>query len=146
MENLETLYDGDIPNGVYRYAGRASTAEILKMGARDALFPAQLNGSAIDNKTKFISATGRALRFPDYSATNWDAFEESLRDLSWLPGTGCLIVYGDPYYFAQAAPKDWATALTILTDTAAYWQERQQPFYVMLRRTLGSASAVPLLR
>jgi hypothetical protein len=146
MENLEALQDGDIANGVYRYAGRAGTADILKMGARGALFPAQLNGSAIDSKTAFISVTGRALRFPDYSATNWDAFEESLRDLSWLPGTGCLIVYGDPYYFAQAAPKDWATALTILKETAAYWQKKQQPFYVLLRRTLGSAPDVPLLR
>lgn len=41
--------------------------------------------AGILSKIMLLEALGTALRFPDYYGTNWDAFEECVRDLSWLP-------------------------------------------------------------
>lgn len=39
-----------------------------------------LDTRGADTKAAFLTAAGACLRFPAYSAANWDAFEESLRD------------------------------------------------------------------
>ena len=39
----------------------------------------------IQNKGALLNAVSDALCFPDYFGGNWDALEECIRDLSWLP-------------------------------------------------------------
>lgn len=43
----------------------------------------------------------RQLKFPSYFGRNWDAFEECLTDLEWLPGCSYVIVV--------RAGEHWAT-------------------------------------
>jgi hypothetical protein len=42
---------------------------------------------AARGKEKVLSVLSRALRFPRYFGWNWDALEECLGDLSWMPPT-----------------------------------------------------------
>ena len=49
----------------------------------------------VADKRSTLAALGRALQFPDYYATNLDALEECLRDLSWLPVGPVEIVWED---------------------------------------------------
>ena len=39
----------------------------------------------IRSKEKLLAVFADKLRFPKYFGWNWDAFEECLKDLSWLP-------------------------------------------------------------
>jgi hypothetical protein len=41
--------------------------------------------AAISRKEELLTTLARRLCFPDYFGGNWDAFEECVRDLSWLP-------------------------------------------------------------
>ena len=62
----------------------------------------------------FLLAAGQALAFPGYYGRNWDAFEEMVNDLSWLPAAGYVILYDYVYRFAAAQPEAWQVALAIL--------------------------------
>lgn len=39
----------------------------------------------LKNKNELLATAGAALGFPDYFGHNWDAFDECLNDLAWLP-------------------------------------------------------------
>jgi Barstar (barnase inhibitor) len=39
----------------------------------------------ISSKAALLALLAEQLRFPGYFGWNWDAFEECVRDLSWLP-------------------------------------------------------------
>ncbi len=69
------------------------------------------------------SALADALRFPDWAGHNWDAVEDCLTDLSWLPaGPRLLIIDGLPGQ-ALRAPA-WADMVVELAATAVRWWAR----------------------
>jgi hypothetical protein len=39
----------------------------------------------VTTKEEIIATLAKALEVPDYFGANWDALDESLRDLSWVP-------------------------------------------------------------
>jgi hypothetical protein len=145
METLDSLLDGAVAPGIYRLAGGGSSSALVQGVARWGWQGWRLNGATIEDKTTFLEACARAMHFPGYFGRNWDAFEESITDLSWWPAAGYLLIYETPYPFARRAPRDWRIALGILGDAARDWQARGRPFYTLLRRTYGAAPGVPLL-
>jgi RNAse (barnase) inhibitor barstar len=67
----------------------------------------------------------RALGFPDYFGHNWDALEECLTDLEWLPAKGYILLVTDA---AQLLPNDdteYETFLEILRDAGEAWGNGQ---------------------
>ena len=63
-----------------------------------------------------FAAFNSALSFPAYFGYNWDAFEECLRDLSWISEQSVKIVHRDMPL--QADPAQCKTYLSILADLA----------------------------
>ena len=49
-------------------------------------------GGSLDSKENVFKAIAGAMGFPDYFGMNWDAFDECLNDLSWLPSSRFVIV------------------------------------------------------
>lgn len=49
----------------------------------------------ITDKAILLSLFSHLLQFPDYFGNNWDAFEECLRDLSWLPEGPVVLAHSD---------------------------------------------------
>lgn len=88
----------------------------------------QVNGPlvlriAYADKPVLIRNMGAALRFPDWCGANWDALEDCLSDLSWLPASGYVLV------FEGASPgDDLGVLVDVLRSAAEWWAGRGKPF------------------
>jgi hypothetical protein len=71
------------------------------------------------SKPEMLSWYGSNLGLPGHFTHNWDAFEQGLRDLSWI-GHGHIWLRhaGLPL---DNVPADLTTYLAILIDTVRYW-------------------------
>ncbi len=79
-----------------------------------ASIPAGLGG-----KDRLLAGVSDALQFPAYFGANWDALDECLRDLSWLPQRRIIILHLD----LPALPATEAiTYLELLTSCIRDWK------------------------
>jgi hypothetical protein len=67
------------------------TTEVPVAAEVEGLF-AEIDGAAINSRDELLDAIAAQLEFPAYFGHNWDALEECLRDLSWLPASGYVLV------------------------------------------------------
>lgn len=144
-DQVEALFSGAVAPGVYRTRLRAAPATLAHAAERQAWRAFHLNGRALATKAQFLTASARAMDFPSYFGHNWDAFEESLNDLTWAPAQGYLVVFDGAGHFAQAQPDEFAVALDILRESVKRWHKLGIPLIVLLRGTGRAASDVPKL-
>jgi RNAse (barnase) inhibitor barstar len=132
---LQDLLAGGTPPGVYRFLGRAAPETITGLAEAAGWRCFHVDGTQIASKPALLEATAAAVDFPAYCGRNWDALEECLRDLSWAPAKGYLILWDDARVLAKADPRAFATAADILRSVSEYWQSKGIPFVVLLRRS-----------
>jgi RNAse (barnase) inhibitor barstar len=89
-----------------------------------------LDGCA--EKSEFLERSAAALGFPSWFGGNWDAFFDCLADLSWRPAHGHVLVFENTADMRRHAPEALDTAITILSDVAAAWDERGKAFRAFL--------------
>ena len=98
-----------------------------------------IKGAKCQTTAGLLSEFARALNFPDYFGHNWDALEECLADLEWLPAKGYILLLTDA---AQVLPDDedeYETFLEVLSDAGEAWgsgqagmgARRATPFHVL---------------
>ncbi len=110
-------------SGVYRVAGSAEIEDAVR-GTRLDLAPVDLRG--VDDKEALLERLAQALGFPEWFGGNWDALEDCLCDLSWRPGAGHVLVLRG----AAALPADdFGVLVDVLATGAAFWAERERPFF-----------------
>ncbi len=132
--SIKSILAGEVPAGIYRYQGRAKPETLARLAEAVGWRFFHLEGAAIEGKAALIDALAAAADFPAYCGRNWDALEECLRDLSWAPALGYLIVWDDARVLAQADPQAFAIALSIFNTAARYWEAQGQPMTLLLRR------------
>jgi hypothetical protein len=79
------------------------------------------------------------LDFPDYFGHNWDALEECLADLEWLPAKGYVLLITDAGCVLPDDDEEYETFLEILRDAGEAWgsgqagmgTRRATPFHVL---------------
>ncbi|MGE5140312.1 MAG: barstar family protein, partial [Rudaea sp.] len=130
MTVWERMLSGQIPSGVYRLPARTRSASVQRAVEPSGWRVFHIDGRAISDKSTFLQAAADALQFPRYVGKNWDAFEEALRDLDWVPATGYILILSHVGRFARSA--DWPVLRTILNEVCRYWQTQQTPVYVLL--------------
>lgn len=110
---------------------------------------AQLRGELCRSREDFFIQFARALKFPTYFGANWNAVEECVRDLEWLPAEGYviqidradeLLTVNESDYpifidVMQKAGRDWAT------PQAGEWPRAAIPFHVLLTTSLSEADS-----
>lgn len=78
----------------------------------------------------------QALDFPEYFGHNWDALEECLADLEWLPAKGYILLITDAEAVIPHDEEEYETFLEILDDAGEAWSKGQTtngqsaPFHV----------------
>jgi RNAse (barnase) inhibitor barstar len=79
-----------------------------------------------------------ALQFPDYFGENWDALDECLADLEWLPAAGyVLLIPNVVEVLSQEPEKQFATFVSVLSGICEEWAHATapKPFHVLLQCT-----------
>lgn len=114
--------------------------------------PADSNGSALivriparlNRKRKLLAEYARQLRLPGYFGWNWDAFEECLRDLTWLEGITQVTIFHRDVPFANS-PDLQEIYLSILRDRVREHFPGSKPvavvFPVAAQRQLSGGTA-----
>lgn len=74
----------------------------------------------IRSKEKLFGIYADSLRLPKYFGRNWDALEECLRDLSWLPPTQAIAIIHEDLPFGPGG-ENRAIYLDILRDVLDHW-------------------------
>ena len=144
-DKVEALFVKAVAPGVYRTDLRAAPEAFVRAAERHGWQAFHLDGRELATKAQFLEASARALRFPSYSGHNWDAFEESLNDMSWAPAQGYLVVFDGAGQFAREQPDDFAVALDILRESVRRWQKLGTPVVVLLRGAGRTVRGVPWL-
>lgn len=80
--------------------------------------------ASIRSKQKLLRILAQQFQFPAYFGHNWDALEECLRDLSWLPAGNIEIRHHD--LPLPPGSLDRQTYLHILQSAAAFWAESSE--------------------
>lgn len=97
--------------------------EAVKSASQEEVKVFYLDGRKIATKEDFLREAAEVMSFPAYFGRNWDAFDECICDLSWLPAQKYILIYDRPDIFAKAQPDQWQIAQEILQSAAHYWQE-----------------------
>lgn len=78
-----------------------------------------------------LEALGSALDFPEYFGGNWDAAEECLHDLEWLPSNGYVLLVPDAERVWAAVPKEAGTLIEVWLSAAEDWSRKRIPFHLV---------------
>jgi RNAse (barnase) inhibitor barstar len=117
------MSDRDSPANSYGFITvpdpRAYAAEARRQGKLVVWVP-----RGIRSKEKLFGIFAERLRFPDYFGWNWDALEECLQDVSWLPENRpiCLVHERLPF----GAGENRETYFAILRGAIATDQTRSR--------------------
>ncbi|MCU0550349.1 MAG: barstar family protein [Leptolyngbya sp. Prado105] len=98
-------------------------AEAAKSASQEGARVFYLDGRKIATKEDFLRETAEVMDFPAYFGKNWDAFDECIRDLSWVSAQKYILIYDRPDIFAKAQPDQWQIAQDLLQSASQYWQE-----------------------
>ena len=98
-----------------------------------------IKGGHCKTPSNLFAEFARALKFPDYYGHNWDALEECLADLEWLPAKGYILLITDAAHVLPDDEEEYETFLEILRDAGEAWGSGQAgmgarqatPFHVL---------------
>jgi hypothetical protein len=104
----------------------------------------QVDGRRCRTKAALLDELARALGFPAHFGRNWDAVEDCLNDLGWLPADGYVIVVASAHaVLAREEPEEHETIIAILEAAGREWAtprtagvpREARPFHVLLAVT-----------
>lgn len=72
-----------------------------------------------------------AMQFPDYFGNNWDALDECLSDMEWLPADGYCLVLRDAVKGWSQAPYALGCFVTAWLEAARYWAQKRTQFNLL---------------
>ncbi|MGH7233172.1 MAG: barstar family protein [Nitrospiraceae bacterium] len=98
-----------------------------------------VHGRKCKTKKGLLSEFARVLDFPSYYGKNWDALDECLTDLEWLPAQGYLLVITDAEQVLRHHHEDYRDLIRILQWAGKEWATPQTdgrsrpaiPFHVL---------------
>ena len=119
--------------GVFLIENRLAPAVLGRQAAELHFACFHLQGKDIQAKGPFLKAVAKAMDFPEFFGSHWDALEDCITDLSWRPAEGYFLLYDNAGDFARQAPDDFATALQVFQAAADFWTAQKKPMWILLR-------------
>jgi RNAse (barnase) inhibitor barstar len=92
---------------------------------------AAIDGGQIEEDRQLFAFLAEALGFPEYFGMNWDALDESLRDLSWVPGTGYVLFVDHAARFWERGYRTAGALVETWLAAAEEWSREGIPFHLV---------------
>jgi RNAse (barnase) inhibitor barstar len=105
----------------------------------------EIDAAEIYDQAALMAALAEALEFPQWSGGDLDGLEDFLMDLSWIEEPGLVLVLRDCDALMEESPDDFATALEVFDDAAAFWHQTERPFWVFVGSAEPGEFELPLL-
>ena len=81
-----------------------------------------LRGKKMTTVASLFDEFASALQFPDYFGENWNAFDECITDLSWLPADYYVLIITEAHLvFAKDSEEQWQALTSILENAGDEW-------------------------
>jgi RNAse (barnase) inhibitor barstar len=115
IQALDELMEAN-RGGVFFVPQHLAVKDVQSAAKKSGFAFFHIEGKAISRKEQLLNHAATAMHFPDYDGGNWDAFEESVTDLSWVEAEGCVLYY-DHFDPLQAShPEQLETFIEIMKD------------------------------
>ena len=96
--------------------------------------------SKINSKDELLRLLGTVLDFPGYYGVIWNALDECIRDLSWLPEGSIVVKHNDlPLEYDNPAAQIY---LYILWDAVAKWLDDEERSLVVVFPVLSRSKVI----
>lgn len=144
---LVGLLTGQVEPGVYAWqpGNPLAASDWVAQSEQAGWRPIELDGRGITGKEAFLRRCAEVFSFPEWFGENWDALEDSLTDLAWLPAqAGYLVVYAAWDDLAEADPGSFRTALDIFAEAVESWRDSATPMAVLLPTHHNTTGLPPL--
>ena len=143
MDDKGKLFADATKSGVYQLSGDARQVAQSATDAGLAAFRIDI-GHAHD-KDDFLEHVSEALKFPPSFGGNWDALQDSLRDLSWLQAKGYVVILEKSKHFHDAHKHEFDEAVDVLKEAADYWKKQGKSFWGLIGGPDGWKSGYPAM-
>lgn len=154
--NKETLF---LPKPPWFHVASASLSDITNIGwslrSSDSsrVVVRFLRGNKMRSVNSLFDEFTAALQFPYYFGENWNAFDECLTDLAWLPGdVYILIITNSEDMLAEEDEEQLSTLIDILqnageewsrpVETSESWGHPPVPFHVIFQSSESGLEVV----
>ncbi|ADI37989.1 barstar family protein [Waddlia chondrophila] len=108
----------------------------------------ELNAVSMSNLDDLYREFAAAFKFPDYFGYNFNALDECITDLEWLPADGYLLVIKNSDRLLSKEPNDILESFLSILDSAGEewatpivqgedWDREEVPFHVLLELDKG---------
>ncbi len=98
------------------------------------VFAIRLSGRQANFEALLIEELDHGFRFPDYFGENWNAVDECINDLSWLPATGYCFFLSTLGSVSAHSASVMKLLLTVVADASAQWAQNGRRFCVVVER------------
>ncbi|MBI3563198.1 MAG: barstar family protein [Gammaproteobacteria bacterium] len=85
----------------------------------------------VTSDKELFSVISTAMKFPDYFGNNWDALDECLADLDWLPAHGYILILRDAAKAWAINPHVLGRFVTTWLGAVKHWSENKKPFHLV---------------
>lgn len=77
----------------------------------------------------FFDEVGAALQFPLYFGGNWNAFDECITDLDWLPGQAYLLMFSNAEsVLSDESPEEFGVLALHLAKAGEEWRKHPNDY------------------
>lgn len=128
---FDTILHDPQQAGVF-FVGSDDIAQVERAGRDAGLLVRRIDLHDCADKDTLLARMADALTTPEGQGRNWDALSDQLRDLSWLPARGYVLLLPHAAELRDADEASFDILLDILDEATVGWQESDVPFWAFL--------------
>ena len=127
--------------GIFHLSGDAR--ELAGAAASAGLMVIYVDIGHAHDREDFLADASKAMRFPERIGADWNAFSSGLKDLSWIPARGWVVILEKSKHFAGGHAHEFKDAMQSMVAAADHWRMQHKPFWTFISGPDGWKSGWP---